>query len=238
MTSDFPYPLTEVSPPEALAVLERLSRTPGQSGLIVGTGESVELLAETFVPPPGDRQAGVPAQPGPTEILTSAASLRFPADYEVFLRTLAADDGELEPEEGIWPDAGFETLGVEDAIVGLASAGGAGTDKLFVATLPTNDPAEAPAYLHYGGWNAYPPADHHVAALRSWQRRYGARLVAMTSDIVVLSVERPVTDPDEALTLARELYRYCPDSVDQGTGTVQILAAGLIGATAWGFWWD
>jgi Domain of unknown function (DUF4253) len=42
----------------------------------------------------------------------------------------------------------------------------------------------------------------------------------------------------DALDLAREQYIYCSDIVSQGTGTLEALAAGLLGGTAWFFWWD
>ena len=56
--------------------------------------------------------------------------------------------------------------------------------------------------------------------------------------MVLLHVERPVTDREAALALAREAYRYCPDSVEQGAGTLQALAASLVGSEVWLFWWD
>lgn len=38
--------------------------------------------------------------------------------------------------------------------------------------------------------------------------------------------------------LAKELYEYCPDIVDQGMGTITNLAALLMVSNAWFFWWD
>jgi hypothetical protein len=38
--------------------------------------------------------------------------------------------------------------------------------------------------------------------------------------------------------VGHEHYAYAPDIVDQGTETIDALAAGLLGGTAWYFWWD
>jgi hypothetical protein len=43
---------------------------------------------------------------------------------------------------------------------------------------------------------------------------------------------------DDALGLAREHEAYCPDVVEQGAGSTGKLAATLLGAPHWYFWWD
>ena len=35
-----------------------------------------------------------------------------------------------------------------------------------------------------------------------------------------------------------EQFAYCPDIVDQGAGTLEALAAVLVNASVWFFWWD
>ena len=58
------------------------------------------------------------------------------------------------------------------------------------------------------------------------------RLVAIAGDIVEFAVARPPTTKEAALRLAIEQYAYCYDIVDQGTGTIEVLAASLIGSPA------
>jgi hypothetical protein len=77
-----------------------------------------------------------------------------------------------------------------------------------------------------------------VAIAREWGERYGARLIANTSDVIEFEVERPISSRDEALAVAELQYRYCSDIVLQGTGTIEALAASLVGAKYWFFWWD
>lgn len=67
---------------------------------------------------------------------------------------------------------------------------------------------------------------------------YGAEIIGVLPDLMEMCVSRPPTTRDAALTRAKEQYIYCPDVVDQGTQTLQRLAAGLLNGTAWYFWWD
>ena len=49
---------------------------------------------------------------------------------------------------------------------------------------------------------------------------------------------RPVGTQEQAIELALEQYAYCPDIVLQGTETVERLAAEILVAQYWFFWWD
>ena len=78
----------------------------------------------------------------------------------------------------------------------------------------------------------------NCAAFRYWGEKYGAKIISITHDIVECTVERLPKDPEEALELAEEQYAYCTDLVDQGTGTLENLAASLLVSHTWFFWWD
>jgi hypothetical protein len=80
--------------------------------------------------------------------------------------------------------------------------------------------------------------EEHLAVLRHWSRLYGAEPVGVTRDTVECAATRPPATRDAALALGHEHYAYAPDIVDQGTETIDALAAGLLGGTAWYFWWD
>jgi hypothetical protein len=110
--------------------------------------------------------------------------------------------------------------------------------QVQIGLVPTRQGHEVPAFLRFGGWNACPNPEQHVAVLRSWSERYGAELVSLTHDVIELAVSRPPIDREVALALAMEQYQYCNDIVDQGVGTLEALAAGLLGSTVWYFWWD
>ena len=143
---------------------------------------------------------------------------------------------EVAPELGEWPRI------AEPPSAPLVSAydvlTGRWLERVYIATLPTSDASEAPAWLRWGGWNGCPAPEVHVQALREWREAYGAELVAISGDVLELRVARRPRTKDQALTLARLVYRYCPDSVDQGTLTLAPLAAGFMRDSWWGFWWD
>jgi hypothetical protein len=78
------------------------------------------------------------------------------------------------------------------------------------------------------------------AVLRDWQRRYGARVVALDGDAtLVLSVAAPAADRGQALRVAAEHFAFCPDNLWQGAAdTLGAYADRLVGAEFWVFWWD
>ena len=78
----------------------------------------------------------------------------------------------------------------------------------------------------------------HAATMYDWERRYGAEVVSMTGSFVEMTVSRPPLDRERAMALAREQYLYCGDIVWQGTESLEALAASLIDAPVWYFWWD
>ncbi|ABS05558.1 hypothetical protein FHR75_003272 [Kineococcus radiotolerans] len=77
------------------------------------------------------------------------------------------------------------------------------------------------------------------SVLRSWEDRFGVRLVALGFDTVVVSVAAPPADAAEALPVAAEHLGFCYDAVFQdGPGDLAAYAAELVGTGAWRFWWD
>jgi hypothetical protein len=110
--------------------------------------------------------------------------------------------------------------------------------RVLIVKVPTAESWLAPIYLEFGGWNACPePLDHAVIA-KFWADKYGAKIKSITSDTVEFEVARPPQTKEEALELAKQHYTYCPDIVEQGVGDIETLAAVLINAKHWFFWWD
>ncbi|HTF88654.1 MAG TPA: DUF4253 domain-containing protein [Planctomycetota bacterium] len=111
-------------------------------------------------------------------------------------------------------------------------------DDLWLLLIPTRFGHEVPAYIGFGGWNACPPPEVHVAVLRHWHERYGAELVTMGGDVIELRAGRPTASATDSLVLAFEQFHYCEDIVTQGVGTLDALADTLRKSTVWYFWWD
>lgn len=92
------------------------------------------------------------------------------------------------------------------------------------------------------GWTA---AGNHSdtgplsTVLRSWEDRFGLRVVALHFDRLDVSVAAPPRTMTEALAVAAEHHAFCPDNIRQGYDTIREYAAeGLLGSRHWTFWWD
>jgi len=111
-------------------------------------------------------------------------------------------------------------------------------ERLFIALLPTPHSYQAPAYLRMGGWNAMPGSDWLCAAFRDWDDRHDITLIGGHRDYLECFVNNPPTTKKEAARLAAEQFVICEDLVLQGTDDPMLLAASLVNAGMWGFWWD
>ena len=111
-------------------------------------------------------------------------------------------------------------------------------DAVTIGLVTLNRAWEAFAHLNWGAWNDCPEPEVHCALHRSWQEKYGAKVVSITGSTVQCSVSHPPTNTEAAYALAREHFFYCPDIVEQGTETLSALASILINAKTWYFWWD
>jgi hypothetical protein len=139
-----------------------------------------------------------------------------------------------EPPLGEWPD----TVPAGEGLTVAHGLKGEPLDKVHIFILPTMESAAAPAYLKWGGWNACPAPEYHVAALRSWHDRYGAELIGISGDVINIRVRRRPQTREEALALAHEQFLYCEDLILQGTEAFAPLAASLMNDDWWFFWWD
>jgi hypothetical protein len=87
--------------------------------------------------------------------------------------------------------------------------------------------------LHHNEWTV-PLA----AVVRSWEERFGARVVGLGFNTLDLSIAAPPATLDHALQVAAEHWTFCPDSLLQGPGTLVDYAREIVGQNAWSFWWD
>ncbi|MFF3615938.1 DUF4253 domain-containing protein [Streptomyces sp. NPDC002580] len=110
-----------------------------------------------------------------------------------------------------------------------------------LALVPARRSADIPAAL---GWTG--PMNHEndvarlCAVLRSWEDRFGIRVVALTFDQLVLSVAAPPTTLAEAEAVAAEHFAFCPDNITQGHHTTLKAYAEqeVLDEEVWSFWWD
>ncbi|MFJ2832540.1 DUF4253 domain-containing protein [Streptomyces sp. NPDC087263] len=110
-----------------------------------------------------------------------------------------------------------------------------------LALVPARRSADIPAAI---GWSG--PVNYEgdvarlCAVLRSWEDRFGIRVVALTFDQLVLSVAAPPTTTAEAEAVAAEHFAFCPDNVTQGHHETlrEYAAHEVLGQKVWSFWWD
>ena len=111
--------------------------------------------------------------------------------------------------------------------------------EMLLLQIPTDDPADIPAYLPFGGWNDCPDAETQLAFTHYWREKYGAIPAALDgADCLEFLVERPVTDPVEAKDLAVEQFAFCSDLPFQVFEDVEQLTEFIHQSRQWYFWWD
>ena len=231
------YERVTIAGEHALAEWERLRAAGRGWPVVVGNDEDLERIAEQFSL--DDPNIFGVAGPGtsmrsPAQILSAAADIRFPQDLDRWSGAYRPED--LRAPLGEWPaktDGGGPGLSVASDVVS-----GKSREKVHILLVPAKHGWEVPAYLRWGGWNACPPPEYHVAALRRWGARFGADLVGLNADTMNLRVRARPASRAQSLPLARDMYRYCPDIVDQGVGSISALAAGLMASHWWYLWWD
>jgi hypothetical protein len=238
----FPFERVRVPGERAFAAWEKLRKVGRGAPVVVGDDETFAILAERLA-------SAIPLRL--EDILAVAGKLRHPDALEERKQQAARARAELaplfqpedpdswarEPEPpplGAWPQEPPDYPGVP-IVHDLRTAQPFPTGSIVL--IPTDDWTTIPAYLRWGGWNACANPEYHVAALRSWRERFGAELVGLSHDVMILRVARPPRRPPAALDLAREHHLYCRHVVE-AVGTLSALAAALAQNDWWYFWWD
>jgi len=105
-----------------------------------------------------------------------------------------------------------------------------------VALVPAGRPADALAML---GWNeALVTALPEAAVLRSWEDRFGARLLRVGFAEISVLAQRPPRTLESARHLAAEQWAFCNECADRGLHDVPSITASLMNSPIWTFWWD
>ncbi|ARP70785.1 DUF4253 domain-containing protein [Streptomyces pluripotens] len=113
-------------------------------------------------------------------------------------------------------------------------------EEPHLALVPARRSADIPAAIGWAGPVNYEcDVARLCAVLRSWEDRFGIRVVALGLDTLVVSVAAPPATRAEAEAVAAEHFALCPDTIGQGDReSLQAYAKDLVGAHTWTFWWD
>ncbi len=110
-----------------------------------------------------------------------------------------------------------------------------------LALVPARRSADIPTAI---GWTG--PANNEgdtarlSAVLRSWEDRFGIRVVALGFDHLLVSVAAPPATLAEAEALAAEHVAFCPATIGpDGDPTLRAYAEHrILAQPTWHFWWD
>jgi hypothetical protein len=112
--------------------------------------------------------------------------------------------------------------------------GGLGAARLGL--VPASRPAEALPML---GWNeAFVDALGIAAVLRSWEDRFGARLLRIGFAEFSVLARRPPRALASAQRLAAEQWAFCNECAGEGLHDVPSITDSLMSTPIWTFWWD
>ena len=137
---------------------------------------------------------------------------------------------------------GRDVTGSAEELAAVANVG----PGVQLALVPCARGADA---LAVAGWvpsDGDPGVPETLAAVvRSWEDRFGVRLIGVGGGTLLLSVAAPPVTLEQAVRVAVEHFGFCPEAEPVGGFAYdpdgsQFLqyAAGLVGRRLWRFWWD
>jgi hypothetical protein len=74
-----------------------------------------------------------------------------------------------------------------------------------------------------------------IKELRTWDREFGIDIWQAETDTIQMRLK---SLPKDTAAFAKKVYKFCPDIVDQGTGSVPDLARHIASEKAVLLWWD
>ena len=247
------FPLVQVRGVHVLEAWEHLSKNKAVSPVVIGDPESLLYISE-----------GLEYADSETveDVLLKAERLEFPSGLKAMrsvelkeLLELGKNDSNfkelfagLEADQEIsistedvlsdWPRGRANKSKITLPSVAIDWSSETPLETVIIALIPTSDWTEVPAYMRFGGYNDCPASEWHVAALRYFRDLNNVRLVGISHDTIDLKAMRPPQSRGAAAQLAIDLYEYCPDLVDQGSGSIGELARDSMTTSLWSLWWD
>ncbi len=163
---------------------------------------------------------------------TSGAKLEPIEGMEGDLRgvQVAVDQGEAETTVA----ALQAQLGQKGYLVFISDQG-LGADPARAGIVKGTDPYDILRAVQTDGANYDITNEQVIAKLKTWEQRYPFTITGAGLDWVEV---RFTTPPADAEAFAEEAFRFCPDIVSQGTGSVSGLADEIRKTQTLFLWWD
>jgi len=108
-------------------------------------------------------------------------------------------------------------------------------DKKGVAVIKGTDDLDIIRYRRTDGINYDLDNTALVAKISEWKSKYGLIIIGCSRDWVHLEFDKLPSDLD---SFAKEVYKFCPDSVDQGVGSMENLVSAIKEMNGLWLWWD
>lgn len=109
--------------------------------------------------------------------------------------------------------------------------------EMYVAALKSNDELDIVRWRQTDGINHNLTNKDITDHLKLWNDKNPIEILEVGLDVVYLRFEKPVTDMN-VKELADDIYSFCPDVVDQGTGDLTTLAKTIVDMNGIYLWWD
>lgn len=189
--------------------------------------------------------------PGAWDLMPQETS--YPGDHDA--EEVLADSWEVEDEDDLdhlapygaqWPGLAPALTPEADPDERAASTAAElikadWLDNARIALVHARRSADIPAAI---GWTG--PLNHEndvavlCSVLRSWEDRFGIRVIALSFDRLTVSVAAPPRTQEQAEAVAAEHYAFCPDNITQGNhdSLREYAEKAVLDLDVWNFWWD
>ena len=107
--------------------------------------------------------------------------------------------------------------------------------KKNVGVLKGNDELDILRYIRTDGINYDLESKDVLKKISEWKTKYGLIIIGCSQDYVHIEFEKLPSNMDE---FAKEVYAFCPDSVEQGVGDLKSLKEYIEKEKGIWLWWD
>ncbi|MEO5562560.1 MAG: DUF4253 domain-containing protein [Chitinophagaceae bacterium] len=104
-----------------------------------------------------------------------------------------------------------------------------------IAVLKTTDKYTVLKQIATDGINYDIDNDSLISIIKTFDKKYSLELIGASGDWCEFIINK---EPQNWTEFANEVYKVCPDAVDQGAGTIQLLADEMKRTRRLYFWWD
>ncbi len=107
--------------------------------------------------------------------------------------------------------------------------------KFYLGAIKSNDEMDILRWRGTNGINYDHTNQDVINKLEEWGKENPVRIVGVSFDWVLFNFEHPVKNVEQ---LAKEVYDFCPDVVEQGVGTMDELKHFIKKENGIYLWWD